>query len=362
MNRLFQFFLVGSVLVMGSCADDTEELTPIILDETPYVMYYGELPPPTIADDNPLTEQGVKLGKMLFYDTKMSNDGTMSCGSCHRQKHAFSDTNTLSIGVRGLPGKRQAMAIVNMAWNGNEFFWDGRAHLLRDQSILPIQDELEMDETLDNVVSKLSAELVYKKQFIRAFGSSEITSYKISLALEQFMNSLVSHNSKYDQYLRGDLTLSLSEERGRKLFFTEYNEFFPDDSGADCAHCHSPSNFENNKYLNNGLFTDAEITDNGREKVTGSVNDIGKMKVTTLRNIAVSFPYMHDGRFQTLEEVVDHYNSGIKGSGTLDPTLRNTMRTGLRLDATDKSDLVSFLKTLTDDDFLTNPDFSDPNQ
>lgn len=355
------YLLIGAVLTMASCNKDTEELTTIQLDETPYNLKFGDLPPPVIAADNPLTVQGVKLGKMLFYETQLSSDGSISCASCHRQKHAFSDSNAFSIGVKGLPGGRQAMAIVNMAWNTNEFFWDGRAHLLRDQSILPIQDELEMDETLENVVTKLSASTSYKNQFKRAFGSEEVTSVKISLALEQFMNSLVSYESKYDKFLAGQESLSDSEERGRELFFTEYNQFFPNNSGADCAHCHSPSNFENSRYMNNGLDDEGSITDLGREKVTFQRSDRGKMKVPTLRNIEVTGPYMHDGRFTTLEEVVDHYDSGIELSATLDPALANTMQTGLMLSAQDKSDLVAFLKTLTDQAFLTNSEFSDPN-
>ena len=217
--KIFGLFALCGLLAMGSCKDEPEEMTTVNHDETPYVLNIGDFPAPVIASDNQLTVQGVKLGRMLFYETMLSKDGTMSCGSCHRQKHSFADSNALSIGVDGLPGKRQAMAVVNMAWNTNEFFWDGRAHLLRDQSILPIQDELEMNESLENVVSKLSAEQNYKDQFIRAFGSSEITSFKISLALEQFMNSIVSVDSKYDQYLRGDVALTDSEERGRVLFF-----------------------------------------------------------------------------------------------------------------------------------------------
>jgi len=354
----FNLFVLGGLIVIGSCKGETEEMTTINHDETPYVMNIGDFPEPVISSDNPLTKQGVKLGRMLFYETKLSKDGSMSCASCHRQEHAFADTNTLSIGVEGLLGKRQAMAVFNMAWNTNEFFWDGRAHLLRDQSILPIQDELEMNETLENVISKLGAEQSYQDQFKRTFGSTEITSHKISLALEQFMNSIVSVDSKYDQYLRGDVTLTASEERGRELYFAEYNEFFPSTSGADCAHCHSPTNFSNNEYMNNGL--DAVITDNGREKVTLSSKDKGKMKVPSLRNIELTTPYMHDGRFITLEEVVNHYNSGLETSATLDPALANTMNTGLMLDAQDKVDLVAFLKTLTDQTFLNNPEYSDP--
>jgi cytochrome c peroxidase len=356
--KTFSLFVLSGLLTLGSCKDEPAEMTAITHDLTPYVMNIGEFPAPAIASDNPLTQQGVKLGRMLFYETKLSGDGTISCGSCHRQKHAFADTNTFSIGVDGLPGGRQAMAVINMAWNTNEFFWDGRAHLLRDQSILPIQDELEMHETLENVVTKLSAEQSYKDQFMRAFGTTEINSLKISLALEQFMNSIVSVDSKYDQFLRGDLTLTDSEERGRVLFFAEYNEHFPSTSGADCAHCHSPTNFSNNEYMNNGL--DAVVTDDGREKATLNPMDKGKMKVTSLRNIALTTPYMHDGRFTTLEEVVDHYNSGIQASPTLDPALANTMNTGLMLDAQDKTDLVAFLNTFTDQTFLNNTAYSDP--
>jgi cytochrome c peroxidase len=350
--------VIIGLLSMASCKDEPEEMTPINHDLTPYEMHTGDFPPPYIAEDNKLTVQGVQLGRMLFYEKKLSRDGSMACASCHRQEHAFSDTNRLSIGVEDLPGKRQAMAVINMAWNTNEFFWDGRAHLLRDQSILPIQDELEMNETLENVVSKLSVEQTDIDQFKRAFGSTEITSLKISLALEQFMNSIVSVDSKYDQFLRGDVSLTASEERGRVLFFAEYNEFFPTTSGADCAHCHSPSNFSNNEYMNNGL--NDVFTDIGREEVTMNPADKGKMKVTSLRNIELTTPYMHDGSFTTLEEVVDHYNSGLKASPTLDPALANTMNTGLMLDTQEKEDLVAFLKTFTDQTFLNNSDYTNP--
>jgi len=355
---LFLGFIV-SVLIGQSC--DKNSTTDIVShDTTPYTLEIGDFPPPQIAADNMLTEQGVKLGRMLFYEKKLSRDGSMSCGTCHRQKHAFADTNQFSIGVDGFPGGRQAMAVFNMAWNTNEFFWDGRAHLLRDQSLLPIQDSLEMAETLPNAIAKLENEQMYKDQFMRAFGSEEITSEKMSLALEQFMNSIVSVESKYDKFLRGEATFTASENRGRKLFFQEYNEFFPDSSGADCAHCHSPKNFENDRYMNNGLETDASVTDFGRENVTNQASDRGKMKVTSLRNIELTAPYMHDGRFTTLQAVVNHYNVNIKKSSTLDPALDNTTNTGLRLTPQDRNDLIAFLKTLTDLEMMTEEEYSDP--
>jgi cytochrome c peroxidase len=339
-----------------SCDPDPE----IVLDNTPFVLDYGDLPAPDIAADNPLTIQKVKLGRMLFYETMLSKNGEMSCATCHVQVNGFSDTTRFSIGVEGLPGKRQAMAVFNMAWNSNEFFWDGRAHLLRHQSLKPIEDPLEMNEMLDNVITKLSADQMYTDQFMRAFGSEDISSEKMSLAMEAFMNTIVSNDSKYDQYLAGTASLTESEERGMNLFFTEYNPFFPDMSGADCAHCHGGENFENDLYMNNGLDTDAEIQDDGRMKVTMNAQDRGKFKVVSLRNIELTPPYMHDGRFTTLEEVVDHYNDGLKLSTTLDPALEATMAQGLLLSEQDKMDLVNFLKTLTDNTMINKEEYSDP--
>lgn len=358
-SLLLGLFLIFIGLVY-SCKPDEPDPTIVEYDSTPYTLEYGSFPPPNLPADNALTVQGVQLGKMLFYEKMLSKDGTQSCASCHRQEHAFTDTARFSIGVQGNPGKRQAMSVFNMAWNNNEFFWDGRAHLLRDQSLLPIQDELEMDETLENVVAKLKNSQTYKDQFIRAFGTDEITSEKMSLAMEQFMLSIVSNQSKYDQFLAGTAQLTPSEERGRALFFEEYNPFFPDQSGADCAHCHSGDNFENDLYMNNGLDEDGQFTDIGREAVTNNAQDKGKFKVTSLRNIALTAPYMHDGRFNTLEEVVEHYNNNLKTSATIDPALEMTRATGLMLDAQEKADLIAFLKTLTDQELLTNPEFSNP--
>ena len=332
-------------------------------DGTPYQLQFSNytLPTPTLPTDNPLTVEKVKLGRMLFYSKILSSDGTVSCASCHHQENAFSDLNKFSVGVNGATGDRQAMAIFNMAWHDNEFFWDGRAHLLRDQSLGPIENPLEMNETLENVIKKLYQDEKMKNQFIRAFGSNEITAEKMSLAMENFMMSIISDDSKYDRYLAGLVQLTPSEERGRVLFFGEYNEFFPEISGADCAHCHAGNNFENDLYMNNGLDEDAQFVDFGRELATDLASDRAKFKVTSLRNIAVTPPYMHDGRFQTLEEVVDHYNSDVKNSSTVDPALLGTTSTGLMLDDQEKEDLINFLKTLTDYTLLTNPAYSDPN-
>ena len=353
--------MIALSISIAGCEKDTDLTEPtaqVEQDFTPYTIDFKNFPDPNLPADNPLTQAGFDLGKQLFYDPILSRDNSISCASCHNQSSAFDDNNRFSIGVDGQKGSRQAMAIFNMAWNSNGFFWDGRAELLRHQAVLPIQDELEMDETIDNVVAKLSEMDEYKNRFIKAFGSPIIDEKSISLALEQFMLTLVSNQSKYDDYLAGKTQLSASEERGRKLYFTEYNQFIPDSSGADCAHCHGGINFENDRYMNNGL--DQVITDKGFGAVSGRARDEGKFKVVSLRNIALTAPYMHDGRFQTLEEVVEHYNSGIQRSATLDPAIEMTMSTGLRLTDQDKKDLVAFLKTLTDEKFITNSKFSKP--
>jgi cytochrome c peroxidase len=217
-----------------------------------------------------------------------------------------------------------------------------------------------MNETLDNVIAKLSAEEEYVDQFKRAFNKDEILIDDIALAMEQFMLSIVSNDSKYDRFLAGTETLTESEERGRQLYFAEYNPFFPELSGADCQHCHGGPNFENDKYMNNGLDSDSKFMDIGREEVTKDPSDKAKFKVPSLRNIEVTAPYMHDGRFNTLEEVIDHYNSGIKESSTVDPAILNTRSTGLLLSEQDKADLINFLKTLTDYTFLENEEYKSP--
>lgn len=345
---------IGMVITYSACNPKTQEIP-----DEPYALNIGNLPTPNIPSDNPLTREGVKLGRMLFYEKKLSGNNTQSCASCHMQQHAFNDTAKFSIGINGLKGKRNAMSVFNMLWHTNEFFWDGRAHLLRHQSLMPIKDPLEMKETIANVVAKLQSSEQYTQQFKKAFGTTTIDSVLISKALEQFMNSIISNNSKYDQYLAGKATLTAEEERGRFLFFTEYNPAFPANSGADCQHCHGGNNFENDKYMNNGLDTDAGITDLGRQNVTGNTKDKGAFKVPSLRNVELTAPYMHDGRFKTLEEVVEHYNL-VKSSASLDPSFLQQLPNGLQLSVADKQALVAFLKTLTDHTLATNPEYQSP--
>lgn len=333
---------------------------PATYDPTPYTLKIGDFPTPDLPADNKPTVAGVQLGRMLFYEKMLSKDGSQACADCHKQEDAFSDIRQFSIGVEKLPGKRQAMAVMNLAWHQNGLFWDGRAPRVRDQALKPIQDPLEMNETLPNVVAKLSADKKYTDQFIRAFGDAAVTSERIGLAIEQFEFTMISNHSKYDQHLSGTATLTSAEERGRKLFFTEFDPF-GSTKGAECFHCHAGHNFTNDEFMNNGLDTDASMTDEGRKKVTNDPADRGRFKTPSLRNIALTPPYMHDGRFATLEEVIEHYNAGVKNSSTIEFILQyNLQPGGLRLTAQDKSDLVAFLKTLTDTDFLTTAAYSKP--
>jgi cytochrome c peroxidase len=341
------FILVG----LASCRDEEVIRGPI----QPFSLEWpAHFPPPPLRADNPLTVQGVALGKKLFFDPILSSDLTQSCGSCHNQSDGFTDRkNAFSKGILGQFGTRNSMPLFNLLLHNNGFFWDGRAVKLREQALVPIQDHLEMNDNLPNVVSKLNDVRTYRLMFDAAFGNKEITPERIGLALEQYMYSLVSGDSKFDRVQRGLDTFSISEKKGQILFNTEFNPA-SGITGADCFHCHGDINFTNNEYLNNGL--DSIFTDKGRAIVTGRANDEGKFKVPSLRNVEVTGPYMHDGRFKTLEEVVEHYNSGIRFSSTLDPNM-HTIRQGLQLTASEKRDLINFLKTLTDQTYLNNPKY-----
>ncbi|MCH2043547.1 MAG: c-type cytochrome [Saprospiraceae bacterium] len=301
------------------------------------------------------------LGRHLFYDKKLSGDNSMACGNCHLQENAFTDPNQFSVGIHQMSGRRNSMALFNIAYHRDGFFWDGRVANLRSQVLMPIEDPLELDADLDAVIIKLEADPMYVEKFTAAFGDEEITRERIGLALEQFGFSIISKDSKYDQYLQGLASLTASEERGRQLFFTEHRPNDPDNSGADCFHCHGGALFTNNLFMDNGLDTIfGTDTDKGLYEFTNSTFDIGKFKVPSLRNIEHSGPYMHDGRFTTLEEVVEHYNSGSVESPNLDPNMHAIVDHGLGLSEQDKTDLVAFLKTLSDDVLRTNPEYASP--
>ena len=317
---------------------------------TPYPLRITKrFPQVELPKDNPLTIEGVQLGERLFHDIRLSKGNAQSCAICHDRSHAFTDPNKrFSIGVDGSIGRRNAMPLFNLAWKKG-FFWDGRVERLRDQVLEPIQDAHEMQETLPNVVKKLQADERYPDMFQAAFDQSTISTDTLAKALEQFLSTLVSQDSKFDRAARGETKFTPEEQRGLQLFVTEYDPK-NNQRGADCFHCHGGNLFTNHEFVNNGL--DASFTDLGLGKVTGKTTDAGKFATPSLRNVAVTGPYMHDGRFATLEEVIDHYDSGIKRSETLDPNLAKHPDTGLELSSEDKHALIAFLKTLTDDHFV----------
>lgn len=306
-------------------------------------------PMPDLPMDNPLIEERVALGDKLFHDSTLSLDGTVSCSSCHATGAAMSDPRRFSIGIRAQSGNRNGMGIFNMAWK-REFFWDGRAPSLRAQTLMPIQDPREMGETLDGVVAKLSASKDYGDAFERAFGSRKVTPEKLGLALENFVLTLTSFDSKFDRSQRGEEKLTDEEQRGFLLFMTE-REPRLGSMGADCFHCHGGALFTDHQFRNNGLAVNEE--DLGRAKVTKASIDRGAFATPSLRNVALTAPYMHDGRFATLEEVIDHYSEGVKRTDTLDPNLAKHPDGGLNFSAEDKRALVAFLKTLSDPKFAT---------
>jgi len=299
------------------------------------------VPIPALPRDNPVLISRVALGKKLFQDTQLSRDNSMSCASCH-QGGLLNDTRRFSPGVDGKHHNRHAMPLFNLAWKTN-FFWDGRAPSLRKQVLIPIVDHLEMDESLENVVKKLSADPGYTPLFAAAFGSGKINAANIGLAMENFLLTRISLDSKFDRSVKGQVVLSADEKRGFELFFTE-SEPRLGKRGADCFHCHGGALFSDHQFHNNGL---SQTDDLGLGKITEKASDNYKFSTPSLRNIALTAPYMHDGRFATLEEVIDHYNDGFKRSSTLDPNLAKHP-TGLSLSEADKKALIAFLKTLSD--------------
>lgn len=316
----------------------------------PFALKISErLPKVKLPDDNPLTVEGVALGRRLFNDPRLSKDNAQSCASCHEPAKAFTDGRANSIGVDGDRGRRNAMPLMNLAW-AKEFFWDGRAKSLREQVLMPIQDAHEMNEKLEAVVAKLETDRDYSAQFNAAFGTPKITPARMALALEQFLLTLISQESKFDRAARKLDKLTPQEQRGLQLFVTEHDPA-RGLRGADCFHCHGGNLFSNHQFMNNGLVPRRGTADTGRMEVTGSETDRAKFKVPTLRNVALTAPYMHDGRFATLEEVVEHYNGPLHRTRTLDPNLAKHPESGLGLGAEDKAALIAFLKTLTDEPF-----------
>ncbi len=297
---------------------------------------------------NPLTAQKILLGRALFFDPILSADSTISCTSCHLQFTAFTHVDhKLSHGIAGRIGTRNSPAVMNLAW-GKLFMWDGAVNHLDMQPLAPITHPAEMGSSIDTVLVKLNRSPMYRRLFYKAFPDSSITGEHFLKAISQFMLTLVSANSKYDKVKRKEpgIAFTPQEENGYRLF------------RANCASCHSEPLFTTNGFANNGLPVDTTLNDYGRIKITNSPADSLHFKIPTLRNIEFSYPYMHDGRFRRLQDVINHYTSGIRHSPTLSPQLNRP----IVLSANEKVDLLAFLLTLTDKEFLFNPDFSFPKQ
>ncbi|WP_400191686.1 cytochrome-c peroxidase [Hymenobacter sp. B81] len=353
--------LAAGLLLVVACKPDLDVEGPAIT--TPYA--YDPIPRgfPALAApaDNPTTVEGVALGRRLFYDKQLSATGTQSCGSCHQQRKAFTDGLARSVGVDGRPHPRNSMSLTNIVWD-QHLTWDGANTLLEQQARVPIENPLEMHQSLAEGVRKLQQNEQYPPLFRRAFGSARISEENVLKALAQFERTLVSTNSRYDRFVAGDRT-ALSQEAisGFALFNTHA---VPGRRGAECFHCHVPPTFSapRGEFFNNGL--DLTFPDPGRNGVTGLPADLGKFKAPTLRNIALTAPYMHDGRFQTLEQVLDHYSDHVQVTPTTDGNLAvstNHPSGRMSLSATEKRQIIAFLHALTDSTFIADPRFAAPN-
>ncbi|MCA9715441.1 MAG: cytochrome-c peroxidase [Myxococcales bacterium] len=325
--------------------------------------------------DNPVTDAGATLGRVLFYETALSQNESIACASCHEQSTGFSDVVALSEGFDGGHTGRNSMGLANNRYyDPGRYFWDERADTLEDQVLMPIQDSVEMGLTLDELVERVSARSYYAPLFEDAFGDANVTSDRISRALAQFVRAMVSYQSRFDEGLAqaGDIlapfpNFSDQENQGKALFLGPQ---------ARCGVCHlvnappppgQPPTLANQAIFmfdrpsNNGLDANTQ-EDEGVGAVTGNPQQNGQFKIPSLRNIALTAPYMHDGRFETLADVIEHYNSGIQAHPNLDPVLRGPDNQPVQLNLTqaEKAALAAFLDTLTDDALLTDPKFSDP--
>lgn len=350
------------------------DLSGIPYSPEPYTIRKPDLYPDVpVPDSNKMTVAGVQLGRRLFYDPILSADSTLSCSGCHMPQGSFTDNKALSKGIDGLFGHRSAMSLVDAAYSTNGLFWNGRVRTLEQQALKPVTDMLEMHNTWDNVVKRLQTHADYPTYFRKAFGitnSDDITKELVAKAIAQFERILISSGtSKYDQFLKtNNLDLFDDEELdGYLMFFDQGGQYnLPD---AQCFHCHGTFNLlSSNNYFNNGLDSVASLddfVDKGLGEFTGKRSDNGKFRVPTLRNIAMSAPYMHDGRYQTLEQVVAQYSdNGFKVEnedifiGQVGFPLGNGKYSGLT--AYQQHAIVKFLHTLTDTAFVNNPDIQNP--
>ncbi|MTI39934.1 cytochrome-c peroxidase [Fulvivirga lutimaris] len=349
---VFLLFFI-QILVLSSCMD--EEI--ISDDNDDKFIFPVEFGDPNHPVHNITTQSGATLGRMLFYDKTLSRNDSVSCSSCHKQQFAFADNDKFSIGIRNQKTQFNSPSLVNLAYAG-PLNWDGKNESLEIQALSPITNIHEMDQRLAVMIEKLESNDEYSTLFYNAFGDFEITVERVSLALSQFQRSIISNKSKFDQYLVGNDNLTDGELDGFLLF-----------QEIGCSSCHagvlfSGSAINYDGFANNGLDPEKYLRQ-GLMGITNSTLDKGKFKIQTLRNIDITGPYMHDGRFATLEEVIDHYSKGIKISASLDSRLKDSIifkdeKYGFHFSDEEKANLLKFLNTLTDHDLITNPRYSDP--
>lgn len=331
--------LVMAVLLTACSREDQQYLpTPM-----PLVVPSNFPQPVYNLSANPITKEGFALGRKLFYDGRLSRDGSISCGNCHIQSSAFTHHgHAVSHGIDDKVGTRNAPPVMNLAWQPF-FLWDGGVFDLDLFPLAPIENPLEMDEHMPVVLDKLRQDADYLHLFNKAFGTPEITTANTLKALSQFMLQCVSANSRYDQYVRREgVSLTTDELAGQQLF------------AQHCSGCHSTDLFTDNAFHNNGLIPSLK-DDKGRQRITLNAADAYRFKTPSLRNVALTPPYMHDGRFRTLEAVLEHYNSGVVASPTLAPLLQQNGQPGIPLTASEQKQIISFLQTLTDEAFIRNP-------
>ena len=354
-SQSFQWLVIlfAGGLFLASC-DIIHHENPPDLPNTPTLIGLqvpGNFPAPVLMPDNPISSEGVLLGKILFYDPGLSLDGSVSCASCHDQKLAFSDGASLgNFGVSGRPLVRHSPTLINMAWMDKGFFWDGGSKNLESQAFGPLTHADEMGMSLDGLEDRLAGDAGYTELFYKAFEDG-VTFQNVAKALAQFERTLISSNSKYDKYIR--------KERGSSLTNLELNGLTL--VQKHCASCHKGELFTDNDFHNNGIdekFEDQshELSYFGRYRITFQSEDMGAYKTPTLRNVMVSAPYMHDGRFSSIETVLKHYVEGVKDVTTTSRLLyQNDGKAGIPLSEQDIKSITAFLHTLTDSEFLNNP-------
>lgn len=324
---------IGTVIIfLYSCKkDDFGSYSPYQATFTT-IDYPVNFPDMVIPEDNQPTVEGIALGRKLYYDNILSKEQTKSCSSCHDQNHSFTTSSSNSL------------AHINLGWN-TYFLWNGAYQDKLENVML-----FEVNDFMETNIQLLNNDINYKTLFKQAYGIDEITDYDVARALAQFIRTLNSYNSKYERWIKGEVNFTAEEIEGYYIFNTET---------GDCFHCHGTILMHDNSFGNNGLDADP---DPGLFIVSGNMNDYGRFKTPTLRNIELTAPYMHDGRYQTLEEVVQFYSIGVQhDSPNLSPLMKYSHQGGVQLTPQEATSLVAFLKTFTDTDFISNPTLSDPN-